>query len=162
MTTEDRIRVTRREREDAAEELRTAYAVGCLDDDELEDRVSGAYAAKTRGELTALVCDLPALSVPGDAGCDPARPAAIDWPGRARAALSLACWLMLAAVGAWLIGIAAGGVVAVPLIFLWLAALQVRGLLLRWGRQLAATVLINTFTAIPNGPAREFDDATGQ
>jgi hypothetical protein len=154
MMTEDRIRVTHREREAAAEELRTAYAVGCLDDDELEDRISCAYAAKTRGELSALVCDLPPVSVPGDAGYGPAaRPQAADWPLRARAALSLASWLMLAAAGAWLIGVVAGGVVAVPLIFLWLAALRLRGQLLRWGRQVAAAVLISRCPPVTNGPA---------
>jgi hypothetical protein len=153
MTTEDRIRVTHREREAAAEELRTAYAVGCLDDDELEDRVSLAYAAKTRGDLTVLVCDLPAVPATDDAGYGPAsRPAATEWPERARGALGLACWLMLAAAGAWVIGVAAGGALAVPLIFLWLAALRLRGQLLRWGRQLAATVLISRFSSVTNGP----------
>jgi hypothetical protein len=152
MTTEDRIRVTHREREAAAEELRTAYAVGCLDDDELEDRVTRAYAAKTRGELAALVFDLPAVPVTDDAGYGPpARPAAVDWSDRARGVLGLACWLMLAAAGAWLIGVAADGVVAVPLIFLWLAALQLRGPLLRRGRQLAAAVLISKFSAVTSG-----------
>ena len=83
MTTENRIRVTHHEREAAAEELRAAYAAGCLDDDELEDRVGRAYAGKTRGELAALVCDLPAMRVPGDAEHGPAaRPAAPGWPGR--------------------------------------------------------------------------------
>lgn len=153
MTTEDRIRVTHREREAAAEELRTAYAVGCLDDDELEDRVSRAYAAKTRGELTALVLDLPAVPVTCDAGhWPPARPASVDRSGRPRRLLGLACWLMLAAAGAWLIAVAAGGVVAVPLIFLWLATLQLRGPLLRRGRQLAAAVLISKFSAVTSGP----------
>ncbi len=147
MTTEDRIRVTHREREAAAEELRTAYAVGCLDDDELEDRVSRAYAAKTRGDLAVLVCDLPAVPATDDAGYGPAAR-----PERARGALGLACWLMLAAAGAWVIGVAAGGAIAVPLIFLWLAALRLRGQLLRWGRQLAAAVLISRFTSVANGP----------
>ena len=68
MTIEDRIRLTHHEREAAAEELRAAYAAGCLDDDELDDRVSRAYSAKVRGELAALVDDLPAVSVPVTGG----------------------------------------------------------------------------------------------
>lgn len=151
MATEDRIRVTHCEREAAAEGLRAAYAVGCLDDDELADRVGRAYAAKTRGELTALACDLPVVPAPGDA--EPARaPAAADWPGRAGDALALACWLMLAAAGAWLIAAAAGGVLAVPIIFLWLVALQLRGRLPRWGRQVAAAFLISRLSSVTKAP----------
>jgi hypothetical protein len=153
MAIEDRIRVTQHEREAAAEELRAAYAVGCLNDDELEGRVSRAYTAKTRGDLTALVYDLPAVAAPGDAGHGQAmRPAADSWPRRARGALGLAGWLMLAAVGAWVIGLAAGGVIAVPLIFGWLAVLRLRGRLPRWGRQLAAAVLITRLSSMTNAP----------
>lgn len=154
MTADNCIRVTHREREAAAEELRAAYAVGCLDNDELEDRVSHAYAAKTRGDLAVLISDLPAMPETAGAGYDPAAwPTPVDWPGRVRRGLRLACWLMLAAAGAWLITVAAGGVIAVLLIFLWLAALQLRGQLLRWGRQLAAAVLITRFPSATNGPA---------
>lgn len=81
------------------------------------------------------------------------RPAPADWVGRAQRAVGLACWLTLAAAGAWLIAVAAGGVVAVLLIFLWLAALQLRGQLLRWGRQLAAAAGITRFSSAANGPA---------
>ena len=91
MAIEDRIRVTHHEREAAAEELRAAYAVGCLDDDELEGWVSHAYTAKTRGDLTALVYDLPVVTAPGDARHGQAmQPTAADWRHRARAALGLA------------------------------------------------------------------------
>ena len=153
MAIEDRIRVTHCEREAAAEELRVAYAVGCLDDDELEDRISRAYAAKTRGQLTALVHDLPVVPAPGEAGHDPATGrAAADWAGRARRALGLACWLMLAAIGAWVIALAAGSVIAVPLIFVWLAVLQLCRRLPRWGRQLAAALLITRLSSMTNSP----------
>jgi hypothetical protein len=156
MTTEDRIRVTHREREAAVEELRTAYAVGCLDDDELEDRISRAYGAKVRGELAALVGDLPAVPAPGspESGRG-AQPAPAGWLGRVHRVLGLACWLMLAAAGAWLIAVAAGGVAAVPLIFLWLALLQLRGWLPRWYRQLAAAVLISRYSSLANGSVAE-------
>jgi len=44
------IRATHGEREGTVEVVRAAYAGGCLDDGELEERTSLAYAAKTRGE----------------------------------------------------------------------------------------------------------------
>lgn len=63
----DQLRASDAEREAAVRALRTAAEEGRLDTDELEERVAAAYAAKTRGELTALMQDLPsgrALSVP--------------------------------------------------------------------------------------------------
>jgi hypothetical protein len=162
MAIEDRIRVTHHEREAAAEELRAAYAVGCLDDDELEGRVSRAYTAKTRGDLTALVDDLPAVAALGDARHDQAvRPAAVGWPRRARSALGLAGWLLLAAAGAWLIALAAGGVIAVPLIFGWLAVVRLRGQLPHWGRQLAAAVLITRLSSMTNAPVSGTEQVEG-
>jgi len=62
------------------------------------------------------------------------------------------CWLALAAVGAWLIAVAAGGVVAVPVIFGWLAALRLRRRLLHRGRQLAAAILITRLTSMADSP----------
>jgi len=153
MAIDDRIRVTHHEREAAAEELRAAYAVGCLDNDELEGRISRAYTAKTRGDLSALIFDLPAVATPGDAGHGQAmQPAAADWPHRARAALGLVCWLLLAAIGAWLIALTAGGVIAVPLIFGWLAVLRLCGRLPQWGRRLAAALLITRLSSTTNAP----------
>jgi hypothetical protein len=55
----DRMRASDQEREAAVGVLRAAAHEGRLDTDELEERVARAYAAKTRGELTALVDDLP-------------------------------------------------------------------------------------------------------
>ncbi|HXT93503.1 MAG TPA: DUF1707 domain-containing protein [Trebonia sp.] len=162
MAIDDRIRVTHHEREAAAEELRAAYAVGCLDDDELDGRISRAYTAKTRGDLAALVYDLPAVAAPGDAGQALARQtAAADWPHRGRAALGLVCWLLLAAVGAWLIALTAGGVIAVPLIFGWLAVLRLCGRLARWGRQLAAALLITRLSSMTNAPVRGTEQVEG-
>jgi hypothetical protein len=54
------IRVADAEREALAERLRDAAAEGRLDMSELEERLTAAYAAKTRGDLEALVADLPA------------------------------------------------------------------------------------------------------
>ena len=44
-----------------AEEIREHFAAGRLDEDELNERLSAAYAAKTNGELAALRADLPGL-----------------------------------------------------------------------------------------------------
>jgi hypothetical protein len=55
------IRVSDAEREATAAELREHYAAGRLTTDELNERLDQALAAKTRGELTALMGDLPHL-----------------------------------------------------------------------------------------------------
>jgi hypothetical protein len=53
------MRVSDAEREATAAELREHYASGRLTLDELNERVDQAYAAKTRGDLDALMRDLP-------------------------------------------------------------------------------------------------------
>src|SRR5918997_376025 len=53
------LRVSDREREDVVALLREHGAAGRLDVEELEERVGAAYAAKTRGDLTTLLRDLP-------------------------------------------------------------------------------------------------------
>ena len=69
------MRVSDAEREAAAAELREHFASGRLDQDELNDRLAAAFAAKTRGDLDALFTDLPSsghgwasASAPGDGG----------------------------------------------------------------------------------------------
>jgi hypothetical protein len=57
------VRASDQDRERAAQEIRDHFAVGRLDEDELNDRVSAAYAARTTGELAAIRADLPALPV---------------------------------------------------------------------------------------------------
>lgn len=60
-------RVTRAadaDREEVAEQLRTAVAEGRLDFSELDDRLSAAYTAKTLDELEIITADLPAPRVP--------------------------------------------------------------------------------------------------
>lgn len=47
------------ERESAAAELREHFASGRLTQDELNERLDRAFAAKTRGDLHALMSDLP-------------------------------------------------------------------------------------------------------
>ena len=68
------VRVSDDERERVAREIREHYAAGRLDDDELNERVDAAYAARTRSELDALRADLPALPVtPTEQRADVAR-----------------------------------------------------------------------------------------
>ncbi|GAB7100633.1 hypothetical protein JCM3263A_21080 [Thermobifida fusca] len=52
------MRVTHAERDRIAEMLRDAYAEGQLDEEELDERLSRAMKAKTRGDLQPLVADL--------------------------------------------------------------------------------------------------------
>jgi hypothetical protein len=52
------------ERERVVEALRTHAADGRLDADELEQRLEGAYAARTRADLLPLVADLPGQPAP--------------------------------------------------------------------------------------------------
>jgi hypothetical protein len=62
MVADRRIRASDQDRESAAELLREAYAVGRLSRDELDERVTAAYSAKTCGELRDLTADLPPLA----------------------------------------------------------------------------------------------------
>jgi Domain of unknown function (DUF1707) len=53
------VRVSDREREAVADTLREHAAEGRLDPEELEERLTAAYAARTRGDLEGLTTDLP-------------------------------------------------------------------------------------------------------
>src|SRR5215216_5665291 len=53
------LRASDAERESVVAELREHACAGRLDVDELEQRIGAAYAARTRGDLAALVGDLP-------------------------------------------------------------------------------------------------------
>lgn len=57
------LRASDADREQAAERLRQAATEGRLHDDELEERVGAALAARTYGELDTLVADLPPAAV---------------------------------------------------------------------------------------------------
>ena len=53
------MRVSDAEREAAAAELREHFASGRLDQEELNERLSAVFAARTRGDLNAIFTDLP-------------------------------------------------------------------------------------------------------
>lgn len=57
------VRASDQQRDDAAGQLREHFAAGRLSQDELDERVQAAYAARTEPELQALLTDLPQLPV---------------------------------------------------------------------------------------------------
>jgi hypothetical protein len=81
------MRVSDAEREATAAELREHYASGRLTLDELNERIDKALAAKTRGDLDALMRDLPSAR-PGGTGFTGATGAGPEptWAGPGRQA----------------------------------------------------------------------------
>jgi uncharacterized protein DUF1707 len=68
------LRASDAERERTATQLREHCAVGRLTPEELDERIDAAYAARTVGELRALLSDLPPLAAtPAAPGLDPGR-----------------------------------------------------------------------------------------
>jgi hypothetical protein len=61
MSPSPELRASDAEREAVVEQLRRHAAEGRLDPEELEQRVSAAYAARTHGELVPLTADLPSM-----------------------------------------------------------------------------------------------------
>lgn len=59
----DGLRVSDKQREQAADAIREHYAEGRLSEDELNERLQAALEAKTEPELDALLADLPKLPV---------------------------------------------------------------------------------------------------
>lgn len=59
------MRAASADRERAVDVLKAGFAEGRLTQDEYNDRMGRAYAARTYGELAALTADLPAGAVPG-------------------------------------------------------------------------------------------------
>ena len=55
------LRVSDQQREQVVQAIRDHYAAGRLNEDELTERVTAAYAARTESDLAELVRDLPKL-----------------------------------------------------------------------------------------------------
>jgi hypothetical protein len=55
------LRISDQDRERTAAGIREHFAAGRLDNDEVEERIQAVYAARTRGELDAVMADLPSL-----------------------------------------------------------------------------------------------------
>ncbi|MGH3264805.1 MAG: DUF1707 SHOCT-like domain-containing protein [Trebonia sp.] len=65
MATDDPIRASDVDREAVVTTLREAYTAGRLTLDEFDERMAGAYAGRTWGDLRALTVDLPVQPVLG-------------------------------------------------------------------------------------------------
>jgi hypothetical protein len=97
------------DRRRVADELQRHYVEGRLSSDELTERVRQAMAARTLGDLDAVVRDLPRMSTPGAQRADAAPPRAVpERPGpwgrrdvRAHATSYLLVMLLLVAI--WLL-----------------------------------------------------------
>jgi len=79
---EGQLRVGDAERQKAAMALGEHFATGRLDQQEFDDRVQAAYAARTRVDLQRLFVDLPEPAPFRVAVGRPAEPAAGSWPRR--------------------------------------------------------------------------------
>ena len=87
MAAENEMRVSDAEREAAAAELQEHFASGRLNQDELNERLETAFAAKTRGDLSAVFTDLPSsgrewtgADAPRDRGSGQSGPFGQDGP----------------------------------------------------------------------------------
>jgi Domain of unknown function (DUF1707) len=128
----DLLRVTER----TAAALSRHYATGRLTLEEFQERLDKAYAAKTVGELGALMRDLPEADIgqlPGAPGGNPTlpqprAPGQVQVPGHGRPAVPR-FWLAVAIFGfvLWLMSGASGG-----LWFLWFVVPLVLIMLTRW------------------------------
>lgn len=65
------------DRESVGQALRRHHADGRIDTEELQDRISRCYSARTHGELEALLADLPREAHPGRRSLRP--PAGRAW-----------------------------------------------------------------------------------
>ncbi len=122
MTTHRSVRASDGDRARVTDMLCDAYAVGCLDRGELEQRSTLAQQARTLGELQDLIADLPGwllerpAPLPHEAGRRP--PARRRQPDqRMRLVLALAGFWLVAMVMAWV------PFFGIPLTVVWLVAL---------------------------------------
>jgi hypothetical protein len=126
-----RLRASHADREQVIDTLKTAFAEGRLDKDELDALAGQAFTSRTYAELAALTADIPAGPAAAPPPCKPARAQAgpsvrtsIKMGAGAIAvaamleALSLgATWPQIAAaiVAALVFGVIVAGVVALPI-----------------------------------------------
>lgn len=97
------LRASDAERDSTVSLLRAHSAAGRLDVEELEQRIGGAYAATTRGELAALLADLPGSApVPGTAAAPRRHDAGHGWGGFVQVnVLLVAIWALSGAGYFW-------------------------------------------------------------
>ncbi len=104
MASEAELRASDAERERTVAQLREHFSAGRLSEDELDQRSDAAYAARTVGQLTELVADLPPLpAAPPRPGHDAEREAArrrVLYKSGTSAITVLICVVIWAASGA--------------------------------------------------------------
>ncbi|MBN6053810.1 DUF1707 domain-containing protein, partial [Nonomuraea sp. RK-328] len=99
------VRASDGDREAAAERLRVAVQEGCLDMGEFDERVGLAYQSVTRGDLAALLADLPdpaasaSAPLPGSAG----PPGRAPLPGLLKVAWAIWSVALVVSVASWVV-----------------------------------------------------------
>jgi hypothetical protein len=97
------LRISDTDRDRAAEVLREAHAQGRITVDELDERLTSVYSAKTEADLVPVTRDLPATRGPGSAAMDPRTPARGRIGGTPRFSMSLAILGGASRDGAWVV-----------------------------------------------------------
>src|ERR1700759_4148160 len=95
------LRIADTDRDHAAEVLREAHAQGRITVDELDERLTSVYSAKTFGDLVPVTRDLPAAGTAAAAA--PESPARTRFGGTARFRTSLAILGGASRDGAWVV-----------------------------------------------------------
>jgi uncharacterized membrane protein YhdT len=110
-----RLRASRADREHVIDTLKTAFADGRLNMDELDARVGQTLTARTYAELATVTADIPAAPAPPDR---PARPPvsrqAVKWGLAATGAMIPPAMFVTAGFGAWV----SLALLAMPLLFI--------------------------------------------
>lgn len=126
MANDPHLRASDADRERTVNLLREHHAEGRLDMEEFHDRLNAAYAAKTLGDLNALMADLPGIDLYRlpSAALRPAPPGTGNWAPARRPSASVArqaAYWVTWSVGssilavAWLLtGAVAGGLAWLP------------------------------------------------
>ena len=100
-----RLRASHADREQVIDTLKTAFADGRLDKDELDARVGQTLAARSYGELAMVTADIPARQAQALPPARPARPAVnmntVKWGLAATGAMIPPAMFVTAAYGVW-------------------------------------------------------------
>jgi len=112
------LRASHADREHVIDTLKTAFADGRLDKDELDDRVGQTLAARTYAELATVTADIPAGQAQAPPARPPARPPvnkeAVKWGLAAAGAMIPPAMFVTAAFGA----LTPLALLAMPLLFI--------------------------------------------
>jgi hypothetical protein len=100
-----RLRASHADREQVIDALKTSFADGRLDKDELDARVGQALAARTYADLATVTADIPAVQAEAPSPRRPARPRAnkdaVKWGLVAAGAMIPPAMFVTAAYGVW-------------------------------------------------------------